>query len=323
MQESVKQDREKYIGGSDIPIIMGLSPFKSRYNLLLEKAGYRADDFEGNIYTEYGNKLEPKIRDYINKAYYKNPFIEGKHVREAEGDEPIGVRIHTDGENDFIILEIKTTSQIYTDVNDYKLYLVQLLYYMELTGKDLGLLAVYNRPDDLNEDFDKERLQLFNISREYYKDVIDEINRAIELFIDDLIKVKENPFITEAELLPAEIPDIAARIIALESTLDYLSKVKDEVTRHKESLLKAMDSAGVKSWTTPNGYKITRVADTADTIKAVTVFNSDKLKEEKPDIYNKYLEEKTEIKKGRSGYLKITAPKKDTNPVGDVKLFDD
>ena len=62
MQETVKQDRDKYIGGSDIPVIMNLSPFKSRFDLLLEKAGYKEDTFEGNVYTEYGNKLEPKIR---------------------------------------------------------------------------------------------------------------------------------------------------------------------------------------------------------------------------------------------------------------------
>ena len=66
MQESVKQDREKFIGGSDIPIIMELSPFKSRFDLLLEKAGYKKNDFDGNVFTEYGNKMESKIRDHIN-----------------------------------------------------------------------------------------------------------------------------------------------------------------------------------------------------------------------------------------------------------------
>ena len=103
MQDSVKQDRDKYIGGSDIPIIMRLSPYKSRYDLLLEKAGYKEDTFEGNIYTEYGNTMEPKIREYINSEILKlknAPFMEGKHVREARGDEIIGVRIHTDGERD-------------------------------------------------------------------------------------------------------------------------------------------------------------------------------------------------------------------------------
>ena len=127
MQETVKQDREKYIGGSDIPVIMNLSPFKSRFDLLLEKAGYKENDFEGNVYTEYGNTMESKIREAIN-SQIKEPFTEGKHIREAEADEIIGVRIHTDGENSDSILEIKTTSQIYPCVDDYKLYLVQLLF---------------------------------------------------------------------------------------------------------------------------------------------------------------------------------------------------
>ena len=86
MQETVKQDRERYIGGSDIPIIMNLSPFKSRFDLLLEKAGYKKDEFSGNIYTEYGNAMESVIRDFINKGLprLKDPFTEGKHTREAD-----------------------------------------------------------------------------------------------------------------------------------------------------------------------------------------------------------------------------------------------
>jgi predicted phage-related endonuclease len=136
MQASVKQDRDKYIGGSDIPIIMEISSFKSRYDLLLEKAGLKDNDFNGNVYTEYGNTMEPKIREYVNRSF-KVPFRfkEGKHVREAEDGEPIGIRCHTDGENQEYILEIKTTSQIYETVDEYKSYLVQLLFYMMETEK--------------------------------------------------------------------------------------------------------------------------------------------------------------------------------------------
>ena len=100
MQASVKQDRDKYLGGSDIPIIMELSSFKSRYDLLLEKAGLKEDTFPGNVYTEYGNTMEPKIRDYVNRSFNEPfRFKEGKHVREAKGDDPLGIRCHTDGEN--------------------------------------------------------------------------------------------------------------------------------------------------------------------------------------------------------------------------------
>ncbi len=310
MQETVKQDRDKYIGGSDIPVIMNLSPFKSRFDLLLEKAGYKEDTFEGNVYTEYGNKLEPKIRGYINEEYsedvamYGN-FVEGKHIREATEDEIIGVRIHTDGENDNAILEIKTTCQVHDNVEDYKIYLVQLLYYMVNTGKPYGILAVYDRPEDLSEEFDKDRLQVFSIGLDGYEDLCSEIGEALERFIEDLQKVKDNPFITEEELLPTEIVDITARIVAFESQLDYLKSIEKKINEDKTRLKDAMQACGVKSWTTPNGYKITLVPDGED--KVEKKFNVNKLKEADPDTYNKYLEDT--IVNGRSGCVKITAPK--------------
>lgn len=307
MQETVKQDRDKYIGGSDIPVIMNLSPFKSRFDLLLEKAGYKEDTFDGNVYTEYGNTMEPKIRDYINKYNSEErAFIEGKHTREAKDGEIIGVRIHTDGENERAILEIKTTSQIYSKVDDYKLYLVQLLFYMVNTGKPFGVLAVYDRPDDLSEEFDEDRLQLFDICLRDYEYLCSEIGEACEKFIEDLQKVKDNPFITEEELLPTEITDITARIVAFESQLDYLKSIEKKVKEDKTRLKNAMQSCGVKSWTTPNGYKITLVPDGEDEVKKK--FNEIKLKETDPETYNKYLEDT--IVKGRSGYVKITAPEK-------------
>ena len=50
--KNVTENRYKYIGGSDIPIIMGISTFKKRFDLLLEKAQLKTDDFQGNEYTD-------------------------------------------------------------------------------------------------------------------------------------------------------------------------------------------------------------------------------------------------------------------------------
>lgn len=306
MQETVKQDREKYIGGSDIPIIMNLSPFKTRFDLLLEKAGYKENDFDGNIYTDYGNTLEPKIRDYINSMRIDNQvFVEGKHIREAGEGEIIGSRVHTDGESDNTILEIKTTSTIYKTISEYKIYLVQLLYYMVETGKTNGLLAVYDRPEDLSEDFDPDRLQLFDVVLNDYKDLCLEIAEELDKFIEDLYKVKDNPFITEDELLPSDITDITKRILAFEDQVRYMKSIEAQIKSEKERLKKAMIAANVKSWKTPNGYKITLVADGED--KKIKVFNETKLKETEPEVYEKYLEDS--IKKGKAGYILITAPK--------------
>lgn len=308
MQESVKQDRDKYIGGSDIPIIMNLSPFKSRYHLLLEKAGYREDTFEGNQFTEYGNVMEEKIRDYVNKSFPKtNRFKEGKHEINNP-DMPINYRAHTDGENNLSVLEIKTTSKIYDKIEDYKIYLVQLLFYMVVSSKTSGLLAVYERPEDLSEEFDPERLHRYSIERFQYEDLIAEIFSEINKFMEDLEKVRKNPFISEEDLLPAEIPDITARILAFESQLQFMKDIEEQIKREKLRLFRAMESASVKTWKTPNGYRITRVDGSADSFEKKKYFDEVSFKKDKPDLYEEYVKEKTVEKKGRAGYIKITAP---------------
>jgi predicted phage-related endonuclease len=190
--QDVRTDRNKYIGGSDIPIIMNISPFKKRFDLLLEKADLLENEFEGNVYTEYGNILEPKIREYINKLKNTN-YIEYKKI---EGN----IRCHLDGFNEVSVLEIKTTSQIRKKVSSYKKYLVQLLFYMQTMKVDKGLLVVYERPKDFCEEFHKERLQLHEIDIKDYEKLLLEINESVEDFKKDLEKIKENPFLEEWEL---------------------------------------------------------------------------------------------------------------------------
>ena len=313
MQESVKQDREKFIGGSDIPIIMELSPFKSRFDLLLEKAGYKKNDFEGNVFTEYGNVMESKIREHINLTH-QSDYKEGKHIDEIPDEwdvTPNGMRIrcHTDGENETSILEIKTTAQTYDNVDDYELYLVQLLFYMMMTGKRFGMLAVYKRPDDMSEDFDVENLQLFDITMDNHTELVNNIVNAVIRFLDDLQKVKSNPFITEEELLPADVTEIASRIVAFEQQLARMKELEKKAKAEKDRLKTAMEKAGVKKWETPNGYKITLIPDADDKIVTEEFFNADRFMAEHPDLVEKYMETKKEIKKGKKGYVLITSPK--------------
>jgi predicted phage-related endonuclease len=314
MQDTVTKDREKYIGGSDIPIIMNISPFKSRFDLLLEKAELQDNDFEGNQYTEYGNVMEEKIRDYINMSINLTQgikrFVEGQHYYIFDKNGTRGdLRLHTDGENSETILEIKTTSQTHDKLSDYKVYLVQLLFYMYFTGRPNGVLAVYERPADLDETFKAERLQLFNVELKDYKDLIDEILQSIEHFLVDLEKVKSNPFITEEELLPQDITSITKRVVQLEERLKAYKDIETQIKSEKEKLRLAMLEHKVKSWETPNHIKVTLVADTPAKTTVKQVFNEDKFKEENTDLYNSYVEDKEVKSNGRKGYVKITIPK--------------
>lgn len=310
--QNVTIDRDKYIGGSDIPIIMGISPFKTRFDLLLEKAGLKENDFNGNEYTEYGNVLEPKIRDYINnQGLSKKIYKEDKKIIDD-------IRCHVDGFNGETVLEIKTTSQVHDNVDDYKIYLVQLLFYMQYMNVDKGLLAVYERPDDFNEEFDENRLKTYYISIDNYKEMIEQINKAVDQFRIDLVKVKENPFITEEELLPIDLTELSNKLVALENRLAEMKKIETESKELKAQLKSAMENNNIKKWETPNGVKITLVADTPDEKVIKRVVNEDLFRSENIELVKQYelkqaeyLEDEEVIKKGKAGYVKITLPKED------------
>lgn len=294
--DTVRDERWRYIGGSDISAIMGISPFKTRFQLLQEKARIVEPDFKGNEYTEYGNKLEPLIRDYVNETLNRN-FAPDVLI---DGD----FRFNFDGldKKHNEILEIKTTSQIHEKLDDYKTYLVQLLPYMRSVGAEKGYLAVYERPEDFDETFNPLLLTVYEVLRSDYSDLLEEIDTQVEMFKRDLKKLRKNPFLTEEDLQPKEVVEYAEKVILLEQKLQNMKMLECELKSAKAELKRLMQENGIKKWVTPSGTKVTLVPDGEDTV--ISAFNEKKFAEEKPDIYAEYLEDK--LKAGRSGYVRIT-----------------
>lgn len=297
--QDVTKDRDKYIGGSDIAAILNISKFKTRWQLLKEKAGVEESDFTGNVYTEYGNELEPKIREYVN-AELDYHFVEGKVIEDY-------LRYHADGVdfNDKSVLEIKTTSDIHDDIWDYKHYLCQLLMGMWMYNYKLGVLAVYHRPDDFNKNFDSDRLQIFTIQYERFEEFWKEIFSEIKRFREDWMRLKENPFLTEEDLQPKELVEIADKVLSLESQLEMFKQIEKEYKEAKASLKAGMERYGIKKWETPNGTKITLIPDGEPTEK--WEFDVDAFAKDNDELYRKYCKKVT--KKGKAGYVRITAGK--------------
>ena len=182
---------------------------------------------------------------------------------------------------------------------------------MFMTKKEDGILAVYKRPDDMDETFNSENLQLFIIHMADYTELMNRIVNAVIRFLDDLQKVKSNPFITEEELLPADVTEIASRILAFEQQLSRMKELEKKVKSEKDRLKDAMERAGVKKWETPNGYKITLIPDSEDTVVKEESFNAERFMAEHPEIVEQYMETKNVIKKGKKGYVRITSPNED------------
>lgn len=58
-------ERRKLIGGSDVAAILGLSPFKTAYQIYQEKRK-EVEDWQGNELTEWGSRMEPTIRQWYS-----------------------------------------------------------------------------------------------------------------------------------------------------------------------------------------------------------------------------------------------------------------
>lgn len=296
----VTQDRDKYIGGSDIPAILGISKFTTRWQLLLEKAGLEERPFSGNRFTEYGHIIEPQIRDFINLQYNTN-FVPNRVIN---GD----IRYHSDGFNGERVLEVKSTSDIHSTADGYKVYLVQLLKGMEENHVERGILAVYHRPEDLNPVFDPERLQVFEITMDDYRNLLGHVNKEIDKFRKDLERLKENPLLSETDFLPVgnTIVTLSDKIVTFERQLASMKEIEQKLKEAKKQLYQEMVKHDQKSLVTPNGTKITRVDDVPAGTKKVKELDTEAFKAECPGIYQKYLREVEKKTNARSGYVKIT-----------------
>ena len=295
--QDVVTDREKFIGGSDVPCIMGILPFKKRFDLLLEKAQLQDNNFAGNEYTEYGNVMEEKIRNFLNKGK-KKPYLEDCVI---DGD----LRYHSDGFDGKEVLEIKTTSKIHDDVNEYKVYLVQLLFGIQIHKGKKGKLAVYERPQDFNEEFDENRLKVHEIDIKDYKELVEDINAAVDQFRVDLAKVKANPFITEEELQPKELIECSNKLLELNSKLHAYKQLEAQYEEFKQSMYKFMSEYQIKQYDTLKGLKFTRVDEIPSRTVIEKKFDEQSFKNDNPEQYKKYMADTKVEKKGKKGYVLI------------------
>lgn len=313
-QDSVSVDRWKYLGGSDIAAVMNLSQFKTRWQLLQEKAQLVDDEFQGNKYTEYGNIMEPVIRAHICDTRAVK-FQEGKHYLKFGGHD---VRLHTDGE--FIdkkkgieILEVKTTSQIYEDIWDYKTYMVQLLFYMDMLGasfnmtKVRGTLAVYERPGDFSTEFDPGRLHVYHIELDDKKaeELVKDIHKSIDSFYADLEKLKENPFLSQEDLVSTDVKALASRLAEIEQEKDHFKLIEEERKMLEEKLAAALESDGKKTLEA-FGYKMTVIPGKTAKTTIVEEFDQEAFKESHPKLWKKFSKETKKTSGGKKVQIKMT-----------------
>ena len=304
VSDNITKNRNKYIGGSDIPALFNVSEYKSYYDLAKEKAGCLRGVYKGSEYTRYGQLLEPFIRDYVN-AIYNLKFRENTAI-----DDVLGLRSNCDGldKEAGLLLEIKTNGGNRDSIEDYVL---QMQLYMYQFNVDKGYLVQYKRPDDFykgfdyeihnsndyfNLEFDENRITVTEVEKDdnLIKEILDKAN----IFWNDVERLKKNPEMTEAEFYfkneVTEYRNTVTKLSKLENELQKLKIIENEAKEQREILYDLMQKYNVKSMETEH-LQITKLNPT----QAVTI-DSSKLKEEQPalaDLYSKVSNKK--------GYIRI------------------
>ena len=126
------------IGGSDVSVIAGINPYRSVYQIWLEKTGQIEPAESDNEYTHFGTILEPVVRkEFMARTGLK---VRQKHMLLQSVEHPFmlanldGV-INLNGE--MCIFEAKTASAYKLD--DWQSgippeYMLQVQHYMAVTG---------------------------------------------------------------------------------------------------------------------------------------------------------------------------------------------
>ncbi|MCA1980093.1 MAG: YqaJ viral recombinase family protein [Calditerrivibrio sp.] len=277
------------IGASEIPIIMGVSPYMTPYKLWRIKKGLDAP--EQNKYMEMGVRLEHVVAEmFYDATGYKSyaPF-DGFAICYMEDKPHIMCspdRLYT---NDLThgILEIKTTQYSINEIEE----LLPLHWYMQVIYQfgimrdiaDEAYIAYLCRGIDFGYkkiEFDEE---LFNTM----------VEKANEFYFK-YIEGNEIPEITENDVndvynysLPGTSVKANEDIITLVNQLSQLKEEKKELDTKIESL-----ENKIKLFMADNELLVDdsgRVLVTWKQSKPSESFDKEKFKEQHPDLYQKFV----------------------------------
>lgn len=316
MNNNVELNRDKYIGGSDYPIITGISKYKKINELAGEKAGVILNEFNGNVYTEFGNFAEPIIREYLNETY-NTQFKEDTFFEELEDSLPLRGNVDGYDKKLNLILEIKTTSNFEKNQNVYQ---AQVRFYQKLVKNSKAFIIALERNNEMLELFKNNELE------ELKQIILDKLNNnefdyleLSKVLIKEKKEIENNcieftNLVNEIALLGTiEINQLPQEYTeyALDISREFLEfkKIEEQLKQKREQLFELMSEYNVKSIS--NDYAtITRVDPKQDKEYTNYILNSEIPSHQLMDLINKKIViVENKKRKGAKGFVKITEKK--------------
>ena len=277
-------DRTKYIGGSDIGAIMGISEFTSRAEMLMIKLGRLEkpiSDFQQAIF-DFGHEAEQELIERFE--FGQNAKITGqqktyqKPIRGAETE--LILQCHVDGIAGFettpktnYLFEAKTTSparyeKLSTPQSDLtnsettktmgipKSYYAQIQFNMYLANRSKAILHFGERLGNAGKfELGNDTYYIVNYDMRYTQKILHEVAK----FVIEL----ENLRSTDAILpITGALPGVSKHdIVEIRDILQELKSLQEKKKEFETGLLEKMKEHNVKSFETEY-FKISYIAPT-------------------------------------------------------------
>lgn len=224
--------RKSGVGASDVAAVLGICPYKTRYQLWLEKTG-RSKGFEGNSFTIHGQDTEAKAR-----ARYELLTMEDMPPACATHPKFSVCLASLDGRKDdnSLILEIKCPrgSEMIAAAKDGKIlehYIPQVQFQLAITGADLLHFFVYH------SETQEDALVEVKPDVEYQGKIIAEV-----LSFWELVKSDTAPPLTDRDVLiveTEEMIELCKKLSSLKSCEEFGQKnaIKKVADKLKEKVI--------------------------------------------------------------------------------------
>ena len=283
--------RTKGIGGSDVSVIAGVNPFRSIFQLWLEKTGQVEPEETENDNTHFGNVLEPVIkREFSKRTGLK---VRAKRALLQSEEYPFmladldGV-IYENGKMN--LFEAKTASAYKQEIWEKGIpeeYVLQVQHYMAVTGAEKTYLAALvggNRFYWKVIRRDEQKIaEIIALEKAFWeenvlagKEPVPDGSGATTDFLNEKYASSNGNTI----LLPEEALGLCRRYEELSGQLNELQDKKDAVSNQLKNFLKNNESGVIGE------YRVTWKQVTS------TTFDKKRLEKENRALYEEYLTKK-------------------------------
>lgn len=315
--------RSSSLGGSEIAKVAGYSKYGSALTVFNEKLGL-SEKFKGNIHTQFGNRMEPHIREWVQEDFkkatgielktYEYPFmmiskeyerfsanidglaVTSQHFNYYENKDTGEIKQIAAGE--LIGLEIKTAGEflqkMWAGEEIPSEYYCQCQWYMGVTGLKYFLI-VYLLGKEVNwkviPRHEDDIKALFQIGKDFWENNIETLTAPNPVGLE----AETKDILYQQELQEDEVEVTGSNLIKYQEVSENIKELEKEKERLKQEIFLEMGNA---KKAIGGGFKLSRYTVSRDKT------NLKLLKEKYPLTYQAILEGKTEYVNMRISKLK-------------------